>query len=81
MGTISRPSLARNLGAQRPSFALHHFRLHTNRARSFAISLTTCNFLNLPSASYTQHLKILQSLHGVKLLLHLTGLQIKRLQY
>jgi hypothetical protein len=81
MGTTSRPFLARNLGAQRPSFALYHFQLHTNRARGFVLSLTTCNFLNLPSASYTQHLNILQGLHGVTLLLHLTSLQIIRLQY
>jgi hypothetical protein len=81
MGTTSRPLLARNLGAQRPSFALLHFQLHTNRARSFALSLTTCNFLNLPSASYTQDLNILQGLHGVTILLHLTSLKIIRLQY
>jgi hypothetical protein len=75
------PILARNLGAQCPSFALHHFQIRTNRAYSFAHSSTNCNILYLTSASYTQHLNILQGLHGVTLLLHLTSLQIIMLQY
>jgi hypothetical protein len=43
-GTTYLPFLARNLGAQRPSFALHRFKLHTKRARNFAFSLQLATF-------------------------------------